>query len=93
LLTEIYVCPSKEVVGQSKDGFYLPSQRAFHEGSRNDCAQSGFKEGIAERPRLRDEDADILYEPGGKESKHIAQSGSSKGKNTAIGAGKSGAPT
>ena len=62
----------EEVVRKGEDGFHVSTKRFVHERSGNDCADTGFEKGIAERTWLGDEDADVLYQPGGKEPEYFA---------------------
>ena len=57
----------EEVVCRGGHGVDLSAGRIVQEGCRDDCAEPGFEEGIAEGAVVGHADADLLCEPRGQE--------------------------
>src|SRR5579864_4889972 len=69
---------------QGQDGFDTSPSGTFHERRKHDRARVGVAQGVSEGGRLRNEDVELLYQPGreGTESKPASRATTSK--NTPI---------
>ena len=77
---------SEKMVAESHHGLHASSARVIYKGSPDDRTIIGLKEGIAERTRLWNEDADVLHQPRWEEPERIAQSEVAKGQGIALAA-------
>jgi hypothetical protein len=72
-----------EVVRRGEYRVDVSRRRFVQEGCRDDCAKSGFEEGVAEGAELRDADADVLCEPCRKEPAAEPAEGAGPGQGAA----------
>jgi hypothetical protein len=50
------------MVRQSKDCLNRPTTRTIYQGPGNNCAHARLEKGVAEGPRVRNENADLFHQ-------------------------------
>ena len=68
------------MAGRREDGFHSSTPGIVHQKRKHNRQDAGFEEGLPERSRLGDADADLLHKPGGTWPQRITTGRTRKGQ-------------